>query len=277
MKIVKTVEEFRKARKNLITPLGLVPTMGFLHDGHLSLVRAAHQECQSVAVSIFVNPTQFGPNEDFEAYPRDMQADLQKLEGENVDIVWTPGREDLYPEGFQTWVVVEGLTQTLEGAKRSGHFRGVTTVVSKLFNVVQPDRAYFGQKDAQQVAVLRRMAIDLNMPIEVITCPTLREPDGLAMSSRNTYLNLVERKAATVLYQSLNEVKQAFEHGEKDASILRNIMLDVLASEPLASVDYISCADVLTLQELNRVDRQALLSMAVYIGKTRLIDNLILS
>ncbi|MCE5206735.1 MAG: pantoate--beta-alanine ligase [Chloroflexi bacterium] len=276
MKVVKTVQEFRDQRKNLSNPLGFVPTMGFLHEGHLSLVRAAHRECRSVAVSIFVNPTQFGPNEDFEAYPRDMDADLEKLEGEQVDIVLTPDKDDLYPAGFQTWVEVESLTQPLEGIVRPGHFRGVTTVVAKFFNIVQPDRAYFGQKDAQQAAVLRRMAADLNFPLEVITCPTLREPDGLAMSSRNTYLNPEQRKAAAVLYRSLNEARLAFEKGEKNANSLRQLVKNIIAGEPLARLDYVSCADLVTLQELDKIERQALLSMAVFIGKTRLIDNVIL-
>ena len=276
MKVVKTVQEFRDQRKNLSNPLGFVPTMGFLHEGHLSLVRAAHRECRSVVVSIFVNPTQFGPNEDFEAYPRDMDADLEKLEGEQVDIVFTPDKDDLYPAGFQTWVEVESLTQPLEGIVRPGHFRGVTTVVAKFFNIIQPDRTYFGQKDAQQAAVLRRMAADLNFPLAVITCPTLREPDGLAMSSRNTYLNPEQRKAAAVLYRSLNEARLAFEKGEKNANSLRQLVKNIIAGEPLARLDYVSCADLVTLQEMDKIERQALLSMAVFIGKTRLIDNVIL-
>ena len=276
MKVVATIQECRTARQNLPGPLGLVPTMGFLHQGHLSLVRAARKECKSVAVSIFVNPTQFGPNEDFEAYPRDMEADLAMLESENVDLVWTPDKEMLYPPGFQTWVAVEGLTQPLEGIVRPGHFRGVTTVVSKLFHVVQPDKAYFGQKDAQQVAVIRQMAMDLNFPVDVVVCPTHREADGLAMSSRNSYLKPHERQAAGVLYRSLQAAQAAFEKGEQDAAQLRQVMMDILTQEPLARVEYVSCADPLTLQELQEVGKQALLSMAVFIGKTRLIDNVLL-
>jgi pantoate--beta-alanine ligase len=276
MKVLKTVEEFRAERKKLEGPLGFVPTMGFLHDGHLSLVRAAHKDCRSVAVSIFVNPTQFGPNEDFAAYPRDMQADLDKLAAEKVDLIFNPEPQEFYPAGFQSWVTVEEITKPLEGEKRPGHFRGVATVVAKLFNVVQPDRAYFGQKDAQQAAVLRRMVKDLNFPLEIVTCPIRREPDGLAMSSRNTYLNAAERGAAVSLSRGLNAAKSAYETGERSAAILRQLVKNELDKEPLARVDYISCADAETLLELETVNRPALLSMAVYIGKTRLIDNILL-
>lgn len=276
MNVVKTVEEFRAERARLAEPLGFVPTMGFLHEGHLSLVRAAQADCRSVAVSIFINPSQFGPNEDFEAYPRDMAADLAKLEAEGVDVVFTPGREDLYPEGFQTWVTVDEISKPLEGIVRPGHFRGVATVVAKLFNIVQPAKAYFGQKDAQQVAVLRRMVIDLDFPLEIVTCPTHRERDGLAMSSRNSYLKEAERKAAPALYRGLTAARQAFEAGERNAETLRLLVKAELAKEPLARIDYVSCADADTLQELDVVEKPALLSMAVYIGKTRLIDNMIL-
>ncbi len=276
MKVVKTVEELRVERKKLQEPVGFVPTMGFLHEGHLSLVRAAHAACRSVAVSIFVNPSQFGPNEDFEAYPRDMAADLAKLESEKVDLVFTPGKEDLYPQGFQTWVTVDEISKPLEGIIRPGHFRGVATVVAKLFNIVQPAKAFFGQKDAQQVAVLRRMVADLNFPLEIVTCPTLREKDGLAMSSRNSYLNAAERQAAPVLYRGLNAAKAAYQAGERNAETLRQLVKSELAVEPLARMDYVSCADAASLQELDVVEKPALLSMAVFIGKTRLIDNLIL-
>ena len=276
MKVVKTVEELRVERKKLQEPVGCVPTMGFLHVGHLSLVRAAHAACRSVAVSIFVNPSQFGPNEDFEAYPRDMAADLAKLESEKVDLVFTPGKEDLYPQGFQTWVTVDEISKPLEGIIRPGHFRGVATVVAKLFNIVQPAKAFFGQKDAQQVAVLRRMVADLNFPLEIVTCPTLREKDGLAMSSRNSYLNAAERQAAPVLYRGLNAAKAAYQAGERNAETLRQLVKSELAVEPLARMDYVSCADAASLQELDVVEKPALLSMAVFIGKTRLIDNLIL-
>ena len=276
MMIVSTLDELRSARSLLDEPVGLVPTMGFLHEGHLSLVRRAVEECASVVVSIFVNPTQFGPSEDLSAYPRDMERDLRLLEPLGVNLVWMPSPEVMYPKGYQTWVEVEALTQSLEGALRPGHFRGVTTVVAKLFNAVQPARVYFGQKDAQQVAVIRQMARDLNFPLEIVVCPTVREPDGLAMSSRNAYLNPQERQAATVLYRALNAAKDAHEAGEHDAEVLRVLMRETLAAEPLAEGQYVSCADYDTLGELETVSRKALLSMAVFIGKTRLIDNFVL-
>ncbi len=278
MIIVSSLDELRLARSLLDEPLGLVPTMGFLHEGHLSLARQAREDCKSVAVSIFVNPTQFGPNEDLSKYPRDLERDLKMLESVGVDLVWTPTPEVIYPPGFQTWVEVENLTRPLEGAQRPGHFRGVTTVVAKLFNAVQPAKAYFGQKDAQQAAVIRRMTADLNFPIEIVVCPIVREPDGLAMSSRNVYLDPAQRKAATVLYRALNAARAAYEHGEQDASHLRKIVQDTIAVEPLAQLQYVSCADYDTLQEMNWVGgRKALLSMAVFFGKTRLIDNLVLA
>jgi len=277
MKMVKTPLELRLARKQLLEPVGLVPTMGYLHAGHLSLVSRARQECASVVVSIFVNPAQFGPQEDLAAYPRDLARDLEMLKPLEVDLVWAPAPEDLYPPGYQSWVMVEDVTQPLEGAMRPGHFRGVATVVAKLFNAVQPQRAYFGQKDAQQVVVIRRMSQDLNFPIEIVVCPTAREADGLAMSSRNSYLSLMERRSAVVLYRALTAAQAAFEQGERDAGKLRKIMNDVLGSEPLARPQYVSCADPLSLQELDGVVDHALLSMAVFIGKTRLIDNVLLS
>ena len=275
MRVVTTLPELRRVRRGLPEPVGFVPTMGYLHQGHLSLVRMARRECASVVVSIFVNPTQFGPNEDYTQYPRDLPRDLALLEKEGVDLVWTPTPEVMYPEGFQTWVTVEKLTQVLEGAHRPGHFRGVTTVVTKLFNAVQPQRAYFGQKDAQQARVIQQMTRDLNLPIAIIVGPTVREPDGLALSSRNTYLNPQERQAATVLYRALSAARRAFEQGERDAETLRRIMLEVLAQEPLARVQYVSCADPETLEELHGPVEKALLSMAVFIGKTRLIDNML--
>jgi pantoate--beta-alanine ligase len=229
-----------------------------------------------VVVSIFVNPTQFGPQEDLSRYPRDLDRDLGLLEPLGVDLVWMPTAEIMYPPGYQTWVEVEAVTRPLEGAMRPGHFRGVTTVVAKLFNAVQPDKAYFGQKDAQQAAVIRQMALDLNFPLEVVICPIVREPDGLAMSSRNVYLDPEQRQAGTVLYRSLRAAKEAYEAGERDAEKLRETMKDVLANEPLANVQYVSCADYDTLEELDTVTEKALLSMAVFIGKTRLIDNVVL-
>jgi pantoate--beta-alanine ligase len=274
---VTTIQELRLARARLGAPTGLVPTMGYLHEGHLSLVRTAHADCASVVVSIFVNPTQFGPAEDLSAYPRDLTRDLILLEKESVDLVWTPTPEVMYPPGFQTWVAVEELTQPLEGAMRPGHFRGVTTVVAKLFNAVQPQRAYFGQKDAQQAAVIRRMAEDLNFNLQVVVCPTVREPDGLAMSSRNTYLDPDERQAATVLYRALNAAQTVFAAGQRDAQALCQVMTAIIDREPLARLQYVSCTDADTLQELEGpIANPALLSMAVYIGKTRLIDNLII-
>jgi len=276
MKTVTTLEDLRATRKMLKAPLGLVPTMGYLHEGHLSLVRCAKNECKSVAVSIFVNPAQFGPKEDLSKYPRDLPRDLNLLESVGVDLVWTPTPQVMYPPDFQTWVNVEALTLPLEGAIRPGHFRGVTTVVAKLFNAVGAEIAYFGQKDAQQAAVIRRMVLDLNIPTEVIVCPTVREADGLAMSSRNTYLNPDERKAAAVLYRALSAAKTAYEKGERSAEVLRKIVTDIVASEPLAQLQYISCADYDSLQELELVSGKALLSMAAFVGKTRLIDNFIL-
>lgn len=275
MKVVSSTPDLRAERSKLPALFGLVPTMGFLHEGHLSLVRRAKQECASVGVSIFVNPTQFSPSEDLQAYPRDLPRDLAMLEAEGVDVVWTPAVEDVYPTDFQTWVVVESLTNVLEGAERPGHFRGVTTVVAKLFNVFLPDRAYFGQKDAQQVAVVKRMAKDLDFPLAVVVCPTVREPDGLAMSSRNSYLNHEERRAATVLHRALTAAGKAYSGGERDAAALRDLMSKILNEESLARPQYVSVADLMTLEELSGPIDSALLSMAVYVGKTRLIDNIV--
>jgi pantoate--beta-alanine ligase len=250
--------------------------MGFLHEGHLSLVRRAKAECDHVVVSIFVNPTQFGPNEDLEKYPRDLKRDLALLEPLGVDVVWNPSEETMYPQGFQTWVEVEHITRPLEGARRPGHFRGVTTVVAKLFNAVRPRKAYFGQKDAQQVAVITQMTRDLSYPIEIVVCPTVREADGLAMSSRNKYLEGADRQAALVLSQSLNAARAAYEGGERSAEKLRQLMLDIIAAEPRARAQYVSCADYSTLEELGTITGKTLLSMAVLVGRTRLIDNAVL-
>ena len=276
MKVVTTISELRSAREELPRPIGFVPTMGYLHDGHISLVQMAKGECASAVASIFVNPTQFGPNEDLAKYPRDLPRDLSLLEAAGVDLVWTPTPEVMYPPGFQTWVEVEGLTKGLEGALRPGHFRGLATIVAKLFNAVGPDKAYFGQKDAQQAAVIRRMTKDLNFPIEIVVCPTLREVDGLAMSSRNMYLNAQERQAATVLYRALSAAKSAYRSGERDAETLRHIMREVINTEPLARLQYVSCADFDTLEEVDAITGKTLLSMAVYLGKTRLIDNFVI-
>lgn len=277
LRVATELNELRQARCQLANPLGLVPTMGFLHLGHLSLVEAARRENASVAVSIFVNPTQFGPQEDLATYPRDLPRDLNLLEKAGVDLVWTPTPEIMYPEGYQTWVTVERISQPLEGAMRPGHFRGVATVVAKLFNALQPQKAYFGQKDAQQAAVIRRMALDLNFPLDIVICPTVREADGLAMSSRNAYLNHEQRRAAAVLYRSLQQAQALYDSGERNAEALRRVMRQIIEAEPLAKLQYVSCADLLSLQELEgEISGQALLSMAVVIGKTRLIDNLIL-
>jgi pantoate--beta-alanine ligase len=276
MMVATTLEELATARGLLENPVGFVPTMGYLHEGHLSLARRAGQDCRSVAVSIFVNPTQFGPQEDLDKYPRDLERDLRLLDETGVDLVWTPTVEIMYPDGYQTWVEVEKVSRLLEGAQRPGHFRGVTTVVTKLFNAVHPARAYFGQKDAQQAAVIRRMTKDLSYPIEIVVCPIVREPDGLAMSSRNVFLSPEERKGATVLYRSLLAAKDRYEKGERSADALRKRMQDVLGTEPLARVQYVSCADYDTLDEMQRVSGKALLSLAVFFGKTRLIDNVVL-
>jgi pantoate--beta-alanine ligase len=276
MMVVTTLEELETGRGLLDEPVGFVPTMGFLHEGHLSLARQAREECRSVAVSIFINPTQFGPTEDLLKYPRDLERDLRLLEEVGVDMVWTPTEEVMYPEGYQTWVDVTEVSLPLEGTQRPGHFRGVSTVVTKLFNAIRPARAYFGQKDAQQAAVIRRMSRDLNFPIRVVVCPTVREADGLAMSSRNVYLSPEQRKGATVLYRALQSAQALYDAGEREAGTLRQCMQDVLATEPLAQVQYVSCADNETLRELEQVKDRTLLSMAVFFGKTRLIDNVVL-
>jgi pantoate--beta-alanine ligase len=268
MKVVQSLADLRQARSALTEPVGLVPTMSWVHR--------ASADNASVAVSVFVNPTQFGPGEDLASYPRDLDRDLSLLDGEGVDLVWTPAPEDIYPAGFQTWVSVDGLTELLEGGRRPGHFRGVTTVVAKLFLAFQPQRAYFGQKDAQQAVVIRRMALDLNFPLDVVVCPIVREADGLAMSSRNTYLNPAERQAATVLSRALARAEQAYAVGTRDSDRLREILAQTLADEPLAEPEYVSAADPETLEELQGNASVALLSMAVRIGKTRLIDNRLL-
>jgi pantoate--beta-alanine ligase len=250
--------------------------MGFLHAGHISLVELAKNEGETVVVSIFVNPTQFGPNEDLSAYPRDIPGDLEKLKKAGANIVWLPAPEVMYPAGFNTWVNIEGVSETLEGAARPGHFRGVATVVAKLFNAVAPDHAYFGQKDAQQVAVIKQMTRDLDFPIQIVVGPTVREADGLAMSSRNRYLTPEERSAATVLYRALEEARTAFTKGERSGDVLRALMRETVNAEPLAEQQYASCAHPETLQELGEVTNGALLSLAVYVGTTRLIDNIVL-
>ena len=276
MEIIKTISAARKARRQLGGSVGFVPTMGCLHEGHLSLVKRARKENSTVVVSIFVNPTQFGQSEDFGEYPRDLDRDLEMLEGEKTDIVFVPSEEEMYPDGFNSWVDVEGVTERLEGASRRGHFRGVATVCLKLFNIVQPTRAYFGQKDAQQAVVITRMVNDLNMGLEIVVAPTVRESDGLAMSSRNTYLGPREREAAPVLFQALSLAEGLWRGGERDAAKIRRKMTALIHKEPLARIDYVSIADASTLEELEKIDRPALVSLAVKIGKTRLIDNITL-
>ncbi|MBS3753263.1 MAG: pantoate--beta-alanine ligase [Anaerolineales bacterium] len=276
MKSVETFSELRKARNELAEPVGFVPTMGYLHEGHLSLVRQAGQECASVVVSIFVNPTQFAPEEDLESYPRDIDRDTSLLEEEGADLVWIPEDEEIYPEDYQSWVLVEEVTKPLEGAERPTHFKGVTTVVAKLFNAVQPQKAYFGQKDAQQAVVIKQMVRDLNYPLDIVVCPIVREPDGLAMSSRNKYLNKEERKAALSLSEGLFQAKKAFQQGVRDADQLRGIVANRVNEEPLAELQYVSCANPETLKEQAGEIEKGLLSMAVFVGETRLIDNVLL-
>ena len=276
MKIIKTVREMQDLRKTLAAPVGLVPTMGYLHAGHISLVREAKEKNASVVVSIFVNPTQFGPNEDYEKYPRDMEGDIELLEEEDVDVLFAPETGEMYPPDFSSRVEVTGITQKLEGNCRPGHFRGVTTVVNKLFNIVNPDKAYFGQKDAQQAVVINKMVEDLNMNLEVVTYPTIREEDGLAMSSRNVYLSYEDRQSATVLYRSLMLANDLYQQGERNAETLRKDIVRLIKTEELAKIDYVSVADPVTLDELEEITGKALVSMAVKFGKTRLIDNVVL-
>jgi len=276
MQTVTMLAQLRAARAPLAEPVGLVPTMGYLHEGHLSLARRARAECASVAATIFVNPTQFGPDEDLSTYPHDLPQDLRLLEAEGVDLVWMPTPEVMYPPGYQTWVTVGELSKPLEGRERPGHFRGVATVVAKLFNGIQPQRAYLGQKDAQQVIVIRQMARDLNFALDIVVCPTVREADGLAMSSRNAYLNPAERRAAAVLYRALNAARAAFEGGEREAERLRRAVAETIGGEPLARLQYVSCAHPDTLQELETVAGRGLLSLAVLLGQTRLIDNMVI-
>ncbi len=275
MQVIETIAEMRQVRKQLEGPVGFVATMGYFHEGHLSLVRRARTDNPSVVVSIFVNPAQFGPHEDFNTYPRDLPRDLALLEKERVDVVFAPPVEEMYPPGFNSWVDIEGVTERLEGASRPGHFRGVATVVNKLFNIIQPDISYFGQKDAQQALVIRKMVRELNMGIEIVTLPTVREPDGLATSSRNAYLNPEDRKAAPILHRALCLAQELRGKGEKDAEKIRQQMRELILKEPLAKIDYVSIADPETLEEMEEVKAPALALLAVKIGKTRLIDNVV--
>jgi pantoate--beta-alanine ligase len=276
VKIIETLAEMQAIRRGLKGSVGLVPTMGYLHEGHLALVRQSRKNNDFTVSTIFVNPTQFGPGEDFERYPRDYPRDFAMLEKEYCDYVLLPSAKEMYPEGYNSWVVVEGVTDRLEGSIRPGHFRGVATVVAKLFNIVQPARAYFGQKDAQQCVVIRQMVRDLNMPLEMIIVPTVREADGLAMSSRNVYLSPDERQQAPVLYKALSTAHVMWAEGEKDSPRLRKAITDLIQKKPLAKIEYVSLADGLTLKELEKAEAHAIISLAVKFGRTRLIDNIIL-
>lgn len=274
MKLIETVAAMEAAREAMAGLVGLVPTMGALHEGHLSLVRRARAECEHLVVSVFVNPTQFGPGEDLERYPRDLEGDLRLLEAEGADAVFAPAPEEMYPPGFHDWVEVRGpLTERLEGEFRPQFFRGVTTVVARLFRIVRPARAYFGEKDAQQLRVVRRMVQEQGLPVEIVAMPTVREPDGLAMSSRNAYLSPEERKAALAIPEALQAAVRMVESRERDAAAVRRAIERRLGAEPLARIDYVSVADYDTLEELSVIDRPALALVAVRIGSTRLIDN----
>ncbi len=280
MKICSTISEARlacgEARAASKTP-GLVPTMGALHEGHLSLVRAAKTQCGTVAVSIFVNPTQFGPREDLSKYPRQLERDCQLLEKEDVDILFAPSVEEIYPQGNVTWVLVEGLSEKLDGRSRPGHFRGVTTIVAKLFHIIEPHAAFFGQKDAAQLAIIRRMVRDLNFPVEIIACPIVREPDGLAMSSRNAYLSREERARALVLRGALELAEREFQAGERAAKKLIFGAQQLIVAEPQVRLDYVEIVDPDTLDPVERISGAALIAVAAYVGSTRLIDNIILN
>ena len=277
MQIVNSKEEMRRLCREAPRPLGLVPTMGALHAGHLSLVDRARADSETVAVSIFVNPTQFGEGEDFAEYPRDLDADLEMLRQHGTDLVFVPDVSEVYPPGFDTWVDVGPIADRLEGAARPGHFRGVATVVAKLFGIVRPERAYFGQKDGQQTVVVRKLARDLDMGIEVVVLPTVRETDGLAMSSRNVRLSPEQRRAAAAVYRALCSGRDQWSAGERNAPHITDAVRDELANEPLlGTVDYVSLAAAGTLEELGQAIPGAMLSTAVHLGSIRLIDNLIL-
>ncbi|EES50380.1 pantoate--beta-alanine ligase [Clostridium botulinum] len=267
--IRKVIKDWKKEELSI----GYVPTMGFLHEGHESLIKRAVKENDKVVVSIFVNPTQFGPNEDYDSYPRDINKDLELCKNAGASIVFNPNPEEMYFDNNSTSIGVSSLTNVLCGLKRPGHFDGVCLVVSKFFNIITPDRAYFGQKDAQQVAVIKRMVRDLNMDIEIVPCPIIREEDGLAKSSRNTYLSQKERNAALILNRSLLKAKETLENGERKANIVKNIIKDSINSEQLAKIDYVELVDNNSLENIEFIDRDILVAIAVYIGKTRLIDN----
>lgn len=277
MQVVDNVQDLRDYRAKLNGKVGLVPTMGYLHAGHLALVKAAREACEAVIATIFVNPTQFAQHEDLSTYPRDLPRDLQMLEDAGVDLVFTPTPDLMYPPRFQTYVTVEHVSQGREGGQRPAHFKGVATVVAKLFNLCQPDVAFFGQKDAQQIVVIRQLIRDLNFPVETIICPIVRESDGLALSSRNVYLEPEERKSATSLYRALQTVGQLYEQGERAPNTLRDAARHVLQSDGVDSVDYISLADAITLEEIiEPTEKPILLSLAAQVGRPRLLDNCLL-
>lgn len=272
---IKELREILKKERLLDKKIGFVPTMGFLHEGHLSLVKRAKAENEVAVMSIFVNPTQFEPGSDFEAYPRDLDRDSKLAESAGIDIIFAPTVEEMYPEGYSTYVEVEGsITEKLCGAKRPGHFKGVTSVVSKLFNIVNPDNAYFGQKDAQQVAVLEKMVRDMNIDINLIPCPIVREKDGLAMSSRNIYLSEIERKEALVLSKSLFEAKNMIENGEKSAKTIYDFLYSNIDAKETSNIDYIEIVSAKTLESVDKLEGDILIALAVYFGKARLIDNI---
>ena len=280
IEVVHTIKEVREIvkewRKEGLT-VGLVPTMGFLHEGHKSLVDRAVKENDRVVVSVFVNPMQFGPTEDLDKYPRDLAADTRLCEAAGANLIFNPEPEEMYDEGFCSFVDMNGPTAELCGKSRPTHFRGVCTVVNKLFNIVQPDRAYFGQKDAQQLSVIRRMVMDLNIPIEIVPCPIIREADGLAKSSRNTYLNPEERKAALILSRAVKVGQQCVENGERNTHKVVDAMKALIETEPMARIDYVEAVDLNSVQKIDKVQGEVLFAMAVYIGKTRLIDNFIVN
>ena len=279
MKIHTTIDSLRaesRAARVAGKRIGFVPTMGALHDGHLSLIRAAKSRCDLVVASIFVNPTQFGPNEDLAKYPRTFERDCQLLEKENADLLFAPTVEEMYPQDAVTWVTVEGLSEKLDGRSRPGHFRGVTTVVAKLFHIVDPDIAFFGQKDAAQVAIIRRMVRDMKFPVEIVACPIVREPDGLAMSSRNAYLDSSQRKAALVLSRALWEVERKYKSGERDTNTLIERGKQLIAKEPAARLDYLELVNADTLDPVAQATPGTMVAVAAYVGNTRLIDNLLL-
>jgi len=280
MRVLETIEQMRRACQAVRLGgerLGFVPTMGALHEGHLSLVRAAKARCGVVAASIFVNPTQFGPNEDFSKYPRSFERDRGLLENEGVELLFEPSVEEMYPEGAVTFVTVEGLSERLCGRSRPGHFRGVTTIVSKLFHITEPDLAFFGQKDAAQVAIIQRMVRDLNLSVEIVACPIVRETDGLAMSSRNAYLSPQQRKTALVLSRSLAQVKKLFEQGERCTAKLGAAGKQVFPEEPSVRLDYLEIVDPETLEPMEHLSNAALVAVAAFVGGTRLIDNVVLT